>query len=92
MIAMSSQLIADRLDLTRSRGHFIAWPVGSSERRPSATSTTPISAGVPAEAIRLAKTSGESIARIAKDLGISDQTLRNWVSQDDVDAGRGSPA
>lgn len=43
-----------------------------------------------AEAIRLAKTSGEPISRIAKDLGISDQTLRNWVSQDDVDAGKKS--
>jgi transposase len=43
-----------------------------------------------AEAIRLAKTSGEPISRIAKDLGISDQTLRNWVSRDDVDTGRKS--
>ncbi len=43
-----------------------------------------------AEAIRLAKTSGEPISRIAKDLGISDQTLRNWVKQDDVDAGKKS--
>lgn len=43
-----------------------------------------------AEAIRLAKTSGEPISRIATDLGISDQTLRNWVNQDDVDAGRKS--
>jgi transposase-like protein len=31
-----------------------------------------------AEAIRLIKTSGETIAQIAKDLGVSDQTLRNW--------------
>lgn len=29
-----------------------------------------------AEAVRLAKSSGEPIGRIAKDLGISDQTLR----------------
>ena len=43
-----------------------------------------------AEAVRLAKSSGETIAQIAKDLGISDQTLRNWVAQDDVDAGRTS--
>lgn len=43
-----------------------------------------------AEAVRLVKTSGEPISRIAKDLGISDQTLRNWVNQDDVDAGRKS--
>lgn len=43
-----------------------------------------------AEAVRLVKSSGESIGRISKDLGISDQTLRNWVSQDDVDGGRRS--
>ena len=43
-----------------------------------------------AEAIRLVKTSGDPIRRIAKDLGVSDQTLRNWVKQDDVDAGRKS--
>jgi transposase len=41
-----------------------------------------------AEAVRLVKSSGETVARIAKDLGISDQTLRNWVAQDDVDAGK----
>ena len=41
-----------------------------------------------AEAIRLVKTSGDPIRQIAKDLGVSDQTLRNWVKQDDVDAGR----
>ena len=36
------------------------------------------------------KTSGEPISRIARDLGISDQTLRNCVNQDDVDAGKKS--
>lgn len=41
-----------------------------------------------AEAIRLVKSSGETIAQLAKDLGISDQTLRNWVAQADVDAGK----
>ena len=40
-----------------------------------------------AEAVRLVKSSGEAIPRIAKDLGISGQTLRNWVAQDDLDAG-----
>ncbi len=40
-----------------------------------------------AEAVRLVKSSGEVIPRIAKDLGISGQTLRNWVAQDDLDAG-----
>lgn len=43
-----------------------------------------------AEAVRLVKASGDSISQIAKDLGVSDQTLRNWASQDDVDAGRKS--
>ena len=43
-----------------------------------------------ASAIRLVKTSGDSIGQIAKDLGISDQTLRNWVAQADVDGGRKS--
>lgn len=43
-----------------------------------------------AEAVRLVKTSGETIRQVAKDLGISDQTLRNWVGQDNVDAGRKS--
>ena len=41
-----------------------------------------------AEAVRLVKSSGETIAQIAKDLGISNQTLRNWVGQDNVDAGK----
>ncbi len=41
-----------------------------------------------AEAVRLVKSSEETIAQIAKDLGISDQTLRNWVGQDNVDAGK----
>jgi len=78
------------LDLTRFRGHLPARPVGSSERRPSATHPTPYPPEFRAEAVRLVKTSGEPISRIAKDLGVSDQTLRSWVNQDDVDAGRKS--
>lgn len=38
---------AYRVDLTRFRGHLIAGAVGLSERRPSATDTTPLSARVP---------------------------------------------
>ena len=34
-----------------------------------------------AEAIRLALTSGESIAQTAKNLGIKESTLYNWVSK-----------
>jgi transposase len=40
------------------------------------------------EAIELAKKSGRPISEIAKDLGVTEQSLRNWVRQADVDAGR----
>lgn len=64
--------------------------MGLSERRPSATNTTPHPPEFKAEAVRLVKTSGETNRQTAKDLGISDQTLRNWVGQDNVDAGKKS--
>jgi transposase len=40
------------------------------------------------EAVQLAQNTERSIAQVARDLGVSDQTLRNWVKQADVDAGR----
>lgn len=40
------------------------------------------------EAVRLARSGEISIPQIARDLGISDQTLRNWVAQADIDEGR----
>ncbi|MGB4467911.1 MAG: transposase, partial [Azovibrio sp.] len=40
------------------------------------------------EAVRLARTGEVSITQIARDLGIADQTLRNWIAQTDVDEGR----
>ena len=40
------------------------------------------------EAIELVRLSGKSIKQVADDLGISDMTLRNWVKQADVDAGK----
>ena len=51
----------------------------------------PYPAAFRAEAIELARTSGKTIPELAADLGISGQTLRNWVHQADVDAGRGRP-
>jgi transposase len=39
------------------------------------------------EAVQLAQNTERSIAQVARDLGISDQTLRNWIKQSDVDAG-----
>jgi len=40
-----------------------------------------------AEAVRLVGSSDRSLTRIAKDLGIADQTLRNWVQHAESDDG-----
>ena len=40
------------------------------------------------EAVQLIRTSGKSIRQLAKDLGVSDQSLRNWQRQRDIDEGR----
>ncbi len=40
------------------------------------------------EAVQLLRSSGRSIPLLAKELGVSPQTLRNWASQRDVDEGK----
>ena len=40
------------------------------------------------EAVELARKSGRPLREIANDLGVTEQSLRNWVKQADVDAGR----
>lgn len=40
------------------------------------------------QAVRLVRNSGKTIEQIARDLGISDQSLRNWIKQVDLDSGR----
>ena len=40
-----------------------------------------------AEAVRLVKDSGKSMGQIARDLGVSYETLRKWVRQAEVDGG-----
>jgi transposase len=40
-----------------------------------------------AEAIRLVHSSGRSILQLAKELGISDNSLRSWVKQPQIDQG-----
>jgi transposase len=39
-------------------------------------------------AVELAREGGKSVGRIAKDLGISESCLRNWMVRADVDEGR----
>jgi transposase len=40
------------------------------------------------EAVRLLRTSGRPIPQLAKELGCSPQSLRNWARQLDVDEGK----
>jgi transposase len=40
------------------------------------------------EAVELVRSSGRSIPQIASDLGCSDQALRGWVRQYEIDHGR----
>ena len=42
-------------------------------------------------AVELMRSSGKSAEALATELGVSDQTLRNWSRQAEVDAGRGRP-
>jgi transposase len=40
------------------------------------------------EAIELVRLNEKPLVQIAKDLGVSDMTLRNWIKRADVDAGK----
>jgi transposase len=40
------------------------------------------------EAVELVRLSGKPLVQVARDLGVSDMTLRNWLKQADVDAGK----
>ena len=40
-------------------------------------------------AVEFVRNSGESMRRIAADLGLSQETLRGWVNQDPIDRGEG---
>ncbi|RYZ60490.1 MAG: transposase [Proteobacteria bacterium] len=42
-----------------------------------------------AEAVRISRDPGQSIAQVAKDLGVADGVLRNWIKQSDADSGVG---
>jgi transposase len=47
------------------------------------------SAEFKAEAVKLVQDSGKSIAEVADDIDLTESSLRNWVKQAEVDAGRG---
>ena len=50
--------------------------------------TPPYSEEFRLEAVRLLRSSGRSIPQLARELGCSPQSLRNWATQLDVDEGR----
>jgi transposase len=41
-----------------------------------------------AEAVELIHSGTKSFSQLSRDLGVSDQTLRNWVRQAELDSGR----
>ena len=44
-----------------------------------------------ADTVRLIRESSKSIGEVCKDLGLTETSVRNWVKQAEVDAGRGAP-
>src|SRR3954462_14747624 len=54
----------------------------------SMPSTPPYSLEFRREAVRLLRSSGRSVPQLARELGCSPQSLRNWSRQIDVDEGR----
>jgi transposase len=44
-----------------------------------------------AEAVRLCKVGDRNISQVAKDLDLTENSLREWVKRADIDAGQGSP-
>lgn len=50
--------------------------------------TKPYPPAYRAEAVRLVREGGRDLAEVAQSLGISTESLRNWVKQTDLDTGR----
>jgi transposase len=50
--------------------------------------TPPCSPEFRAEAVRLLRSSGRSVPQLARELGCSPQSLRNWASRIGVDEGK----
>jgi transposase len=41
-----------------------------------------------AEAVKLARSSQKPLSELARDLGVSTETLRNWLKQEQIDTGK----
>ena len=51
----------------------------------------PYPAAFRSEAVALVRTSGKSIPVVARDLGVSEQGLRDWMQRSVIEAGEGPP-
>ncbi len=60
---------------------------GSAEKRHAGRTQPPYPAAFRSEAVRLAQGSGRPLVQVARNLGISQDTLRAWVKQAQVDSG-----
>ncbi|MGW7210845.1 transposase [Streptomyces sp. NPDC054837] len=43
------------------------------------------------DAVALVRSSGKTVTEVAREIGVSAEGLRNWVKQDTIDRGQGSP-
>lgn len=54
-------------------------------------SHAPYTAEFRARAVDLVRSGGKTMPEVARDLGISVESLRHWIKRAEVDAGRGRP-
>ena len=75
--------------MTRGDGHARVSDVNASEgNAQEAGSDTKLPPQFKREAVRLVRSSQDrSVAQIARELGVSDNSLRNWVKQFEIDQG-----
>jgi transposase len=69
-------------------GHLTIEPFGWSERMSVMARISPYSMEFRREAVALLRSSGRPIPQLARELGCSAQSLRNWASRRDVDEGK----
>ena len=73
------------VELPRFRGHLNTWDLGVSRQEVHMARTRkPYPAEFRAEAVRLVR-SGSKLSAVAHDLGVSSESLRNWMKQQDID-------
>jgi transposase-like protein len=66
----------------------VLWSKGRGEEVQVPRTRPPYPEEFKREAIELVRLTGKSIRQVARDLGISEVSLRNWVKQADRDAGK----